>query len=319
MILLPKGNPVKENLVPGKINLPEALQKLQKSAFTGYLRFDLEDGTGILILDSGRLLSAFCEEGAQRRFAADAIAEIFEQSLAGDGALGIYRLSSELAMGVYALLHGELLYQGQEVKLLDIRGLLAQLKTDQISGCLRIYTRDRVALIFYREGTPLGFFHDGSIDLEKTAENSLSVAKLPGAKIDLLTTAATENVDLSDLFGELDIPKIWQKAVQKVLADRRKKTTEASQDRELQEKERRQKLVTQLKGVAEKHFGKIGQSLVEKEFDKAMTGQAQASATVLDNFYKQFSQAAKLVAGPATVRQAVEEMQHAAAPLLKTT
>ena len=43
MVLLPRGNPVKENVNPGKVNLPDALDKLRQGKFTGYLRFDFAD------------------------------------------------------------------------------------------------------------------------------------------------------------------------------------------------------------------------------------------------------------------------------------
>ena len=42
---------------------------------------------------------------------------------------------------------------------------------DQINGCLRIYTSDRIALIFYRGGNAVGFFHDGSTEIETTSYN----------------------------------------------------------------------------------------------------------------------------------------------------
>ena len=73
---------------------------------------------------------------------------------------------------ITALLHGDVLYQGQELKLLDIRTLHGKLKEDQINGCLRIYTADRIALIFYRGGNAVGFFHDGSTEIETTADTS---------------------------------------------------------------------------------------------------------------------------------------------------
>ena len=54
MILLPRGNPVKEKVNPGKVNLPEALDKLRQGKFTGYLRFDFPAGTGVFIFEGGR-------------------------------------------------------------------------------------------------------------------------------------------------------------------------------------------------------------------------------------------------------------------------
>jgi hypothetical protein len=49
MILLPRGNPVKENINPGKVNLADALGKMRQGKFTGYMRFDFPEGTGVFI------------------------------------------------------------------------------------------------------------------------------------------------------------------------------------------------------------------------------------------------------------------------------
>jgi len=318
MILLPRGNPVKENIDPGKVQLPDALQKLQKGNFTGYLRFDTTRGVGILIYDKGRLISALFEGASEREIAYDAIALIFECSLAGNANLNIYRLSSELAMSIHALLHGQVLYKGQEVKLLDIRGLLGKMKEDKITGCLRIYTSDHIALIFYREGSPLGFFHDGSTDLEKSAENSLSVAKLPGAKIDVLTAQISEEATMADLQTSADIRALWQKAHENVTRDKRSREAEVARSLEAREKDRRQKVLGLLKGVAEKSLGRIGAQLADKEFNRAMNGQGVVSESVLDDFYQRLGKAAKLVAGPSTVKQMVDEMQRGIKALMKT-
>lgn len=318
MILLPRGNPVKVGIDPGKVNLPEALLKLQKGNFTGYLRFDTTQGTGVLIFDSGRLISALFETAREKLIAYDAISMVFERSLAGNATLDIYKLSSDLAMSIHALLHGNVLYQGQEVKLLDIRGLLGKMKEDSISGCLRIYTKEHIALIFYRNGDPLGFFHDGSTDIEKTAENSLSVAKLPGAKIDVLTSEISEEDNLADLMASADLGQLWAKSKQNIANERKQKEEEASRDLEQREKERRRKVIDLLKGIAERTLGKIGGQMAEKEFEKALESHGLVSEAVLNDFYQRLGKAAKLVAGPSTVKQMIDEMQRGIKALLKT-
>jgi len=318
MILLPRGNPVKEGIDPGKINLPEALLKLQKGHFTGYLRFDTTQGTGIIIFDKGRLISGLFETAREKHIADDAISMIFERSLAGHALLDIYRLSSELAMSIHALLHGNVLYLGQEVKLLDIRGLLGKMKEDNLSGCLRIYTKDRIALIFYRDGNPLGFFHDGSTEIERSAENSLSVARLPGAKIDVLTSELSEEDDLADLMSSADLPQMWDKAKHSIALECESKEEAVSLSLERREKERRQKVVELIKGIAEKNLGKVGAQLAAKEFEKALDGQGLVTEAVLNDFCRRLGTAAKLVAGPSAVKQMIDEMQRGINPLLKT-
>lgn len=305
MILLPRGNPVKEKIDPGRINLPDALRKLRSGAFTGYLRFDAPSTTGILIFEQGRLISVLCEEGGGRLIAYDALARIFSISLAGGATLDIYRLSPDLALSIHALLHGHLLYSGQEIKLIDIKALLGQMKTEQLSGCLRIYTHDHIALIFYRAGNPLGFFHDGSTDLETTADTSMSVARLPGAKIDVLSTTADEEQVLADLMESADISKLWNREVEKIASLRQQSEASEQRTQVSIEKERRDSLLQIFRSAAEAQLGKIGGSLVEKEFEKV----SALDEGNLERFYEAIAKSAKLVAGPSRIELMLDEMR----------
>lgn len=313
MILLPRGNPVKEKIDPGKINLPDSLRKLRDGRFTGYLRFDAADATGIVIFEQGRLISALCEEKGGRAIAYDAISRIFNLSLGGGANLDVFRLSSDLALSIHALLHGHLLYRGQEIKLIDIKALLGQMKEEKVSGCLRIYTDEHIALIFYRQGTPLGFFHDGSTDLETTADTSMSVARLPGAKIDVLTTTADEELILADLMASVDVATLWNREIETINSQRRKLQEVETLSQAMVEKARREKVLTVLRAAAEKGAGKIGISLVEKEFDRL----GEVDETALEGLYAVVAKGAKLVAGPSRVEAMIDEMRRSARAALK--
>lgn len=309
MILLPKGNPVKENLDPGKVILPEALVKLQAGTFTGYLRFDTDEGAGILIFRQGQMISALFEAASVRVVGDEAIARIFARALAGGALLNIYRLSHDLAMSIHALLHGHVLYRGQELKLIDIKALLGRCRDERINGCLRLYTDERIALIFYRDGSPLGFFHDGSTDLETTADTSMSVARLPGAKLDVLTMESTEEGELCDLLETVDVKGLWEKEVARRAEVKKSRQQEDQRSRQELEKIYRAKVVTHLAETAEKHIGKIGASLVEKELEKIAGPVAPLEPPLLLQFFEQLNKAARLVAGPAKVAQMIDEMK----------
>ena len=309
MILLPRGNPVREKVNPGKINLPDALGKLQKSGFTGYLRFEAAAGTGVIIFSSGKLISALYEEKNDRLIAYDAIARIFELSLAGLLILNIYKLSAELAMSIHALLHGNTLYKGQELKLIDIKALLGKLKTDKMSGCLRIYTDEKIALIFYKDGNPLGFFHDGSTDIETKADESMSVAKLPGAKVDVLSSGGADEIDLADLMASADLSALWKKAQEIIVKDKQNRQQAESRDKELLQKDRRIKLQSMLRGAAEKHIGKIGVQLIDKEMEKHIPESADWTESMVNKLLDELGKAAKMVAGPSAIKSMIEDMK----------
>lgn len=309
MILLPRGIPLKEKIDPGKVNLPEALKKLRAGNFTGYLRFETAQGTGIVIYEKGRLISALFEGKNERHIAYDALAVIFEQSLLGGAGLDIYRLSPDLAMGIHALLHGRLLYKGQELKLIDIRSLLAKLREESFSGCLRIYTEEHIALIFYRGGSPLGFFHDGSTEIETSADTSMSVARLPGAKVDVLAAKGAEELVLADLAESADLGALWRKTHEQVARQRQSEQEELSRGREVRERERRQKVLGFLRETAGKHLGKFGTSLVDKEFERAVSAAGALDEAALNVLLERLGRSAKLVAGLSTVRAMIDDMR----------
>ena len=225
MIFLPRGIPVRENVNPARINLPEAMNKLRAGSFTGYLRFDSSQGTGVIIFERGKLVSALhvSTDDSESLIAYDAIARIFEVSIHGDASLNIFRLTPPLAMGLHSLLHGSYLCQGLDLPVVDIAGLLRRISEEQINGCLRIYAEDKVVLIFFDHGEALGFFHDGSAEIVPTADLSKSVARLVGAKLDLLETAYASDLILADLMASADLGPIWRRIRKLLMGERRQR------------------------------------------------------------------------------------------------
>lgn len=215
MFFLPKGTPLFENLDAAKLMLPDVLTKLRSAGFSGYVSFLFPSATVIMTLETGKLGGLLLEEqGGVRRADREALAELSDLMLAtGQGLMSVYKLSPRLCACIRALLRGTVVYGAQELKLLNIAGLLQQISSERLTGCLRTYTDDRSSLIFYRDGSPLGFFHDGSSDLETVANESQRIASLPGAKIDLYSTPAMAEPLETDLLEMVDIQSIWDNAV----------------------------------------------------------------------------------------------------------
>jgi len=308
MIYLPRGIPVREKINPARINLPEAMEKLRVGNFSGYLRFDSRQGAGVIIFEKGRLISALfvSSDESERLIAYDAIARIFDISIAGYAILNIFRFSAELAMAIHALLHGRYLYKGEDLAQIDIRELLDKIKQQQINGCLRVYTEEKVALIFYDHGNALGFFHEGGNEIDVDADLSRSVARLPGAKLDLLEMQSSDDIVLADLMGSADLGPIWQRARKVLLEDRRKHEEEMVRSLEEEQELRRQRILATFKTIAGGHIGKFGISQVEKAFSQVGPEVTQQD---LAFFYNEMQRLAKLVASPKKITSMLEEMK----------
>ncbi len=310
MFLLPKGNPLFENLAATKLKLPEVLTKLSNGGFTGYASFVFQTSTVILVFETGKLVSTLHEEqNGKRQTGFEALSSLSELLVtSGSGALNVYKLSKDLTMCIHALLQGDTLYKAQELKLIDITSLLAKIKSDKMNGCLRIYTDEHSAMIFYKDGNPLGFFHDGSSEIETSSSESQKIAGMPGAKIDLFSTLGTEDLMGVNLLEVTNIQKIWdtsvalhQSEIEKISRDReeRDKKTAALKLAEFEE---------QIKIIVGEYIGKVGRGVV----DKALSDNGGNSCLIDEagsvKFLSSIERAAKLLISGTNTKLMLEKL-----------
>jgi hypothetical protein len=313
MFLLPKGSPLFENLAVSKLKLPEVLSKLSTGSFTGYASFVFQSSTTILVFESGKLVSALLEEQkGNRQTGFEAISNLVELMVSsGSGALNVYKLSKDLTMCIHALLQGEILYKAQELKLIDIRTLLEKIKTDQMNGCLRIYTDDRSAIIFYKDGNPLGFFHDGSQDIEISSTESQKIAGLPGAKIDLYSTHDIEELMSIDLLEVVNIQQIWDTAILLNQSERDKTSKEREEhDRKIANLKLAD-LEEQVKAIVVEYVGKVGRGIVDKEVAEQGGNSCLMDETRGAKFLVGVERSAKLLIGAKSIQAMMTKISSA--------
>lgn len=215
MLRLPKGTPLFENLDATDLQLDNIITKLANGCFTGYASLTFQDAVGILVFESGKLVSAIMENNLGASLTGfEGINALADQMLDSSGSqLNVYRLSSDLTLSIHALLQGEARYRAQELGLIDIKALLEKVKSEQMNCCLRIYTMNRSAMIFYKEGNPLGFFHDGSQEIEASPGDSQQLTQDPTAKLDMYITVSLDELIAQDLLEVVNITNIWKAAV----------------------------------------------------------------------------------------------------------
>lgn len=315
MFLLPKGNPLFENLAASKLRLPEVSTKLSTSAFTGYASFTFGTTIVILVFESGKLVSTSLEEkSGTRQTGMEALTALTELMITfGSGTLSVFKLSRDLTMCIHALLQGEILYRAQELKLIDIKSLLDKIRSDQLNGCLRIYTEDRSAMIFYKEGVPLGFFHDGSQDIETSSSESQKIASLPGAKIDLFSTQGVEELMSMDLLEVVNIQKLWDTC----LASHQAELSRLDQERiEREQKDagaRLGALEEQVKTIVVEYAGRVGRGIVEKELTDLGGNTALTDPEKSARLMAGLERSARLLISTTATKQMVEKVTAAIA------
>ncbi|HKK00611.1 MAG TPA: hypothetical protein VJ955_00450 [Desulfuromonadales bacterium] len=144
----------------------------------------------------------------------------------------------------------------------------------------------------------------------------MSVARLPGAKLDVLTSGTTPETIPGDLLSYLDVSALWQAAKEQAARTRRERQEEQKRSRVRQEENLRAAMLEMLREIAGRHIGRIGPSLVEKEFEKLPAG-APFESEGLATFYSGLGRAAKLVAGASAIKAMILEMQQGVAQHLE--
>lgn len=315
MFLLPKGNPLFENLAASRLRLPEVTTKLSMSAFTGYASFTFSTTVVILVFESGKLVSTSLEEkNGTRQTGMEALTALTElMATSGSGTLSVFKLSRDLTMCIHALLQGEILYRAQELKLIDIKSLLDKIRSDQLNGCLRIYTEERSAMIFYKDGAPLGFFHDGSQDIETSSSESQKIASLPGAKIDLFSTQGVEELMSMDLLEIVNVQKLWDTC----LASHQAELSRLDQERTEREQKdagmRLGALEEQVKTIVVEYVGRVGRGIVEKELNDLGGNSALTDPEKSARLLAGIERSARLLISTTATKQMVDKVTAAIA------
>jgi len=304
MFLLPKGSPLFENLAVSKLKLPDVLAKLSNGAFTGYASFVFQSSTAILVFEAGKLVSILVEgQNGKRESGFEALSTLAELMVTtGSGALNVYKLSKDLTMCIHALLEGEILYRAQELKLIDIKTLLEKVKEDQMNGCLRIYTDEHSAMIFYKDGNPLGFFHDGSSDIETSSSESQKIAGLPGAKIDLFSTQSAEELMETNLLEVTNVQKIWDACIALHKSEIDKTNLERQERDKKVVSQKLAELEEQVKSIVGEYVGKVGRGIVDKEISDNGGNACLIDADGAEKFMKGIERAAKLLVSGTNIK-----------------
>lgn len=310
MFLLPKGNPVFENLAVSRLKLPDILSKLSNGSFTGYARFVFQATTAILVFEAGKLVSVIFEgKSVVRESGLQALSSLAEVMVtSGSGALNVYKLSKDLTICINAIFEGETLCKAQDLTLIDINTLLKKIKHDHINGCLRIYTDEHSAMIFYRDGTPLGFFHDGASEIETSLAESQKIAALPGAKVDLFSTASADDLMATNLLEFINVQKIWDACVALYKAGIDSTNTERQElDRKVVLQQRAE-LEEAVKSIVTGYVGRVGRGIVDKEISDNGGNSCLVDADGAQKLMEGVERAAKLLISATKIKVMMERL-----------
>ncbi|MDD2850427.1 MAG: hypothetical protein PHY09_00815 [Desulfuromonadaceae bacterium] len=212
MRVLPRINPLYEHIAADKVIIPNVFEKLATGGFSGYINHCASNFVFLGFFATGKLLGTVCTEDGRSKTGFEALSLLFDKVLAVGGKINVYQMNADLAVCTYAIALGTRIFSGEEVRKSDIQSVIARLKAQGANGVVRFYTPERSALVFYRNGLPIGYYYDGTGSVETSSDETRAIAALPGARFDIYSTRTREELSQYDLMQMVNLPKLWESA-----------------------------------------------------------------------------------------------------------
>jgi len=309
MHFLPKANPLYEHISSQKVVMPDVLEKLGKGGFTGYLSYSSANFESYSVFAKGKLICATSTGSGRDKTGFEAISALFDKVVTTGGEINVYRMTADLAMCAHALVAGTKLFKGNEVRQVDIKGTMARLKDQRLNGVVHFYANERFAMIFYMNGQPIGFYHDGAKSIESSPEESRKIAALPGARIDVCATKPLDELMHYDLLQMVNLGKLWEAAV-----TRNSTPTEKGQNASLTEDighrdEKLDELVDDLMEVAMAYLSKEGRGVIKNRLQEAGGSSILFDGNKTGIFLGQVEKDAKAIDSQARIDEMIDLMK----------
>jgi hypothetical protein len=309
MRFLPKANPLYEKISASKLVIPDVLEKLGKGGFTGYLSHVAVGFEAYCLFAGGKLICAISNEGAREKTGFEALRQFFVKVLSVGGEINVYRMTVDLAVCTHALILGTRLYNGEEVRQVDIKSILNRLKGEGIQGAVHFYTLERSALIFYKDGLPIGFCHDQSVEIESSSRDAQAVAALPGARVTVCSTKPIEELMQYDLLQMVNMAKLWETAQSRHAASRQKEESHTEKVSLLQDSQLLRELVEDLEEVASAYLSRAGREIVATRISEGGGGALLFDESSREQFLRLIETDARAVDDQARIEEMIDLMR----------
>ncbi len=207
-MLLPKGEAVYKDLKTEYVKLEKLIKDLGNEAFTGYVRVDMTDFTGILFFDRGKLIGAVTEPETDTP-----MFEIMKIS-SKPGIINVYTLSPEHISILASAVTGKKIIDKIPFEIVDFVKLMERLSRENFSGIVNIedQTEEAVLVIYFFDGDPVDFMYE---DIDTTLIGDKALEKIdilkdsPTASITVFeSTVSTTKVDPESI--RADIRELYQ-------------------------------------------------------------------------------------------------------------
>ncbi len=210
-MILPKNQPVHENLNTSYTNFDQLLNELRANHFTGYVNLSGWKYEGILFIDSGNLVNVVEETEGKRRTGLGALEGLRARAREKDGAIGVYSLDGELVALLAGSAQRSALYEQLSTDLTTFDRLITKLQKESHTGHVEVQLPDKSSgMIFLDKGTTVSSFYsvNGATVMGDAAIERLANSSNEGATFNVYRSDPTASFGQD--FVKLELIQAWQ-------------------------------------------------------------------------------------------------------------
>jgi hypothetical protein len=210
-MILPKNQPVHENLNTSYTNFDQLLTDLRANQFTGYVSLSGWKYDGVLFIDSGNLVNVVEETGGKSRTGLGALDGMRTRAREKDGAISVYRLDGDLVALLAGSAQRSALYEQLSTDLTTFDRLITKLQKESLTGHVEVQLHDKSSgMIFLEKGANIASFFSangativGDAAIEKLADSSSNGATFNVYRSDPVASFRQD-------FVKLELVQAWQ-------------------------------------------------------------------------------------------------------------
>jgi hypothetical protein len=171
MRLIPRGNPLYEDLPTVFLNWEEMSQKLRTDKFSGYILVTGDGKDGIILFREGRISGSLFSVNGTTNNGQEALTKTTTTIHERKGKLSIYSTSLDICTMVEWFIEGSKLYSKMESYFIDFEKFMTIMGEKKTTGLIKINSDEFCEFIFLDSGSVKGHFVDGQTELQNASDS----------------------------------------------------------------------------------------------------------------------------------------------------
>jgi hypothetical protein len=158
MVIVPRGNPVFENLNSYYLDLRRLLEHYQGEMGSGAIHLKSPAAEGAVFFEAHEVLGGTYENRGEKLAGKAAVDRLLTPSLAENYQVGIYEVTPEEAYYWSSIPNAKRIYEDLSTEFTDLDGLIKKMSSEKLSGYIEISLNSELdgGFLFFRNGQVAG-------------------------------------------------------------------------------------------------------------------------------------------------------------------